>query len=200
MSLGLLGVGLVIAALALALSRRASFPARLGIAAVALAGAFVPWGGMNFAGYFLGIAGELSVTTMVLLAATISGLLGGGELVSRRELGGVRAFVLLAASFLYPMALGLTRFDPYALGYSGDCCVLSAALAVAALLAWLGRRFLLLAALVLGLVARKLQLLESPNLWDYLLDPWLTLSMALSLVASARGARFTIFDRFSKSR
>jgi hypothetical protein len=88
------------------------------------------------------------------------------------------------------MALGLSAFDPYALGFAGPARGLLLVLSLLALFAWWGGRILLLLAILLGIGAYRLGLLESSNLWDYLLDPWLAVA----------AAGFTIFGRFSKSR
>ncbi|HEY7698349.1 MAG TPA: hypothetical protein VIE88_08025, partial [Vicinamibacteria bacterium] len=80
--------------------------------------------------------------------------------------------------------------DPYALGYPDRVRSLLLALAPVAVFAWLRGRFLVLLAILLALGAHRFELLDSRNLWDYLLDPWLALFLA----------GFTIFGRFSKSR
>jgi uncharacterized membrane protein HdeD (DUF308 family) len=88
------------------------------------------------------------------------------------------------------MALGLTAFDPYAYGYPGRERLLVVALSMIALVAWYRGLLLVVLGIALALAAFRLELLESRNLWDYLLDPWLVVSLA----------GFTIFARASKSR
>ncbi|MGH9390315.1 MAG: hypothetical protein ACRD1Z_11925, partial [Vicinamibacteria bacterium] len=66
-------------------------------------------------------------------------------------------------------------------------------LAPVALFAWFRGRFLVVLSIVLALAAFRFDILESRNLWDYLLDPWLTVGMLYWV-------GFTIFARFSKSR
>ena len=166
---------------------------RLLILAAAVALLSLPIEGIPVAGYVRGIGGELSVTTLLLLASAIVAFAGGPKLYDREELETLAAFVLFGAAFLYPMALGLTSFDPYALGFPARIRVFLLALAPVAVFAWFRGRLLLLFAIVLALAAFRFELLESRNLWDYLLDPWLTLSMLY-------WAGFTIFARFSKSR
>ena len=75
--------------------------------------------------------------------------------------------------FLYPMVLGLGPFDPYMLGFAPTG--LLAVLALIAGLAWWRRYHVCLGAIVFSVLAYRLNLLESSNLWDYLLDPWLVL-------------------------
>ena len=166
---------------------------RLLLPAAFLALLFVPIEGIPVAGYVRGIAGDLSITTLLLLASSAVALAGGPKLHDRRELQTLAAFVLASAAFLYPMALGLTSFDPYALGYPHRMRGFLLGLAPVALFAWFRGRLLLLLAVVLALAAFRFELLESRNLWDYLLDPWLAVGMLF-------WAGFTIFGLLSKSR
>ena len=163
------------------------------LCAAVLAFMFLPVRGIPVAGYLRGFVGDLSLTTWLLLGSFVLSFTFGPKLHDRRELGALAAFVLAGATFLYPMALGLTAFDPYALGYSARVGPLLLGLAPVALVAWSRGRLLLPLSIGLALAAFRFDLLESRNLWDYLLDPWLT-------VAMLGWAGFTIFARFSKSR
>ncbi len=149
--------------------------------------------GIRIAGYVRGIAGDLSVTTLLLLASSAVAFAGGPKLHDRREFQTLALYVLAGAALLYPMALGLTSFDPYALGYPDRMPTLLLGLAPVAFLAWLRGRLLVLLAFVLALAAFRFELLESGNLWDYLLDPWLAAGMLF-------WSGFTIFARLSESR
>jgi hypothetical protein len=151
---------------------------------------FIPVHGVAALGYLRGIAGDLSAPSLLLLASVLVGFLGGPRLHDRRELSALTAFVLAGAVFLYPMALGLTAWDPYALGFAGRERVLVVALAAVALVSWYRGFWLVVLGIVLALAAFRLELLESRNLWDYLLDPWLVVGLL----------GFTIFARTSKSR
>jgi len=179
---GLGGQALLLAgALSLVVRRFAanSLPIRLlpiGIAALSL----LPLGHLSPAAYLRGQFGDLSVSSMALLAlATLSPLFGRDLLGDRTR----RAFypvVALVALLFYPFALGFTYFDPYAAGY-GSFAMLGA-LAVLTLAAWLARQPVVVAILVIALAAQLAGALESSNLWDYLLDPLLAVyAMAWSL-------------------
>jgi hypothetical protein len=163
---------------------------RLALPAAVLGLLFVPVGGLPVAGYLRGIGGDLSVTALLLLASTVVAYAGGPRLHERRELQTLAAFVIAGALFLYPMSLGLTSFDPYALGYPLHVRSLLLGLVPVGLIAWFRGGLLVPLALAAALAAFRFELFESENLWDYLLDPWLTLYLA----------GFTIFARFSKSR
>ncbi|MEJ2629927.1 MAG: hypothetical protein P8011_18935 [Acidihalobacter sp.] len=139
------------------------------VAAIVL---FVPANGLILAGYVRGFFGDFSaVSWMVMLAAVIRRA-GGPTLldaVDRRRLWWLAS---IGGAVLYPMTAGLTVFDPYALGYQPLVLVI----ALVPVMLWLAIvRSRLLWLLALAVLAFDLHLLESPNLWDYLLDFWLTL-------------------------
>jgi hypothetical protein len=159
---------------------------RLFLLAALAAISMVPFGGMRLLEYARGIAGDLSVTSVLLLVSAAV----APRLLDRDQVRALGAFVLGGAVLLYPMALGLSSFDPYALGYPARARAILAGLAVFSLYAWWRGRILVLIAILLAIGAYRLGVLESDNLWDYLIDPW--------LVAGFAG--FTIFGLLSKSR
>ena len=172
--IGLFGVTLLLvrSGFALGAGRRGFW-----FAAVTLALALLPLGGLPLAGYVRGITGDLSVTTLVLLTIGLfGGFLGSVEPRERRALS---VLVVLGALFLYPMALGLGSFDPYRLGFvpSG----LLGALFVVAVLAWLRQFYVLLLCILVAVSSHALELMESPNLWDYLVDPWVVVASIYDL-------------------
>src|SRR5262245_18500428 len=116
---GLAGCGLLCLALAAVGFRLQAFPARVRFAALAVAAAavFAPIGDLSVAAYARGVTGDLSIPTLVQAGTACLGRLSARSLLDPR---GVRALLWLLAGvgvFLYPLALGLTPFDPYALGY-----------------------------------------------------------------------------------
>jgi hypothetical protein len=172
--IGLFGVTLLLvrAGSALGAGRRG-----VGFAALALALALVPLGGLPLVGYVRGITGDLSVTTLVLLTL---GLLGRFVTdVEPHERHALSVLVVLGALFLYPMALGLGSFDPYRLGFEPSG--LLAALFVVAVVAWFRQFYVLLVAVLVAVSSHALALMESPNLWDYLFDPWLVVASIYDL-------------------
>ncbi len=91
-------------------------------------------------------------------------------------------FGLAGGLVLYPMALGLSSFDPYALGWQFSWLfVLVLGLTLTLMIA--GNRFGVV--LVASIVAYDLHLLESPNFWDYLIDPFFAAIAALALSGRA---------------
>jgi hypothetical protein len=162
-------------------------------AAAALA--LLPLGTLSAAGHVRGVIGDLSVTTTVLLLRALGRPFAGG---GRAEDGGrlaLQGLLALLSLVLYPLALGLGSSDPYRLGYGSPW--LLTGLLLLALLFWLSRLDLPSLCLALAALGYACGWLESSNLWDYLLDPlvsiyaWggLLLRGARHLLASAPGAR-----------
>ncbi len=117
-----------------------------------------------------GLWGDPSITSLQLLALV---LFGRAPAAFAEGWRGPALIALLAAVF-YPLALGLGDVDPYRLGYQP--WLLLSALALPALYCWWHGQALWLWLLAIDLLAWAAGLLESPNLWDTLLDPLLALA------------------------
>jgi hypothetical protein len=198
--LGLVGFALALAVGATRLARR--FTTSWGwlgpVALAAMSVAWIPIRGIPLGGYPRGLVGDLSITTFILLAASLITALSGRGVLGTRSRAALAGWAAVAGVVLYPQTLGLTRLDPYELGYRPRALVLL----VAGLVVWWwwGR---LGAALVLtsGVAAFNLGLLESDNLWDYLLDPALFIWAVCVLVArSAAGQVSALRARVTRVR
>lgn len=143
---------------------------------------FIPLDGTSIATWIFGAFGVLSLPTLALLTSFIIHKLGGPILFTP----GDRKFILLSALItgllLYPATLGLTGIDPYALGYHSS--LLFGLLCTALLIAWFRNAHRLCLLYSLALTASLLGLYESSNILDALLDPFLFLYAALSLLRS----------------
>lgn len=179
----LLACGASLAARRFALRRAARIAVVLGAGAAAL----LPLGGLMLAGYVRAAIGDLSIVTQGVLAIALVQYVNAKVYLAARERTALAAAVVAGAIFLYPAALGLTYFDPYTLGYGSPW--LAAGLLALALAAWYLRLEWLTALILLAVVARLGNALESRNLWDYLIDPWLVLYAALWLIRSAMKRR-----------
>jgi len=191
----LTGLALVLCACVLRLSQPLSLARSW--AGCLLAGLFVllwiPVGtaAIPVVAYVRGISSDLSITLVVLACLALWQSLGG-ELPGdhdRREIRVVFAVVAIAAVFLYPMSLGWGNWDAYRPGWGSHGMLFG--LLVAGLLALsVGLRLLPLL-LALALLAWTAGLMESRNLWDYLLDPWLAFASLYKVlkmgVAALRG-------------
>lgn len=183
-----LGPALAAAAVAAAIARSCggSRAFRAALAAAGAAAVFLPAGGLPLWGYFRGVAGEASATTLALLAVATAAAAGWGRILGRGDVAALAAAAALAGLVLYPSAAGAVPLDVYRLGWRpfGLVCGVLAF----SLWAWAtGRRGAALVSLA-ALAAFDCRALESRNLWDYLLDPFLVLfSWGWWIVRGARG-------------
>ncbi len=173
--IGLAGCGLLPAGAVVSTGKlgRFSWAVRGLILLTLVVGAFVPVRGLPIAGYVRGLTGDISITTWILLVGAGFSHMTNRELYSSRSNLVLMFLVLAGGVFLFPMALGLTYFDPYTLGYGSRPFLV--VLFVFAL--WAVQKELYLVALCLSasVLAHLMGLLESRNLWDYLVDVWLVL-------------------------
>jgi hypothetical protein len=179
---GLLGLAVVAAALRL---RRFSVGARAAVMLAAGVALFVPFGELSLAAYVRGVTGDLSISTLVLAGAACIAQLTGKQPIGQRDLRALLWLVASAAVFLYPFALGLTPFDPYALGYGSAGFV--TALLLLTLTAWHARLNLIVLVVVAAALAYLGSAYESRNLWDYLIDPLVSMYALVWLLAGLRG-------------
>jgi len=128
--------------------------------------------------YVRSIFGDCSITALFLYVALILQQNFSWQLYQENELVLLRRLVLAAALLLYPFALGVAQYDSYSLGYANPW--LLTVLLILTLFCWYKKYYFLAVALTAGVTAWSLQLLESLNLWDYLIDPALLLIMILT--------------------
>jgi hypothetical protein len=170
---GLFGITLAIVALLVRLPRVKALPLprRAGMLAAAIVVVSIPLWGVSAAGFVRGMTGDLSISTLVLLALASARSFSGKVLIGDQDRFAMLTTILITAVLFYPLALGLGMFDPYRLGY-GNLWFMAALLVIAV---WSGLRYSMLLALCIALAvaAWSAGWYESPNLWDYLLDPWL---------------------------
>jgi hypothetical protein len=139
--------------------------------------ALVPFNGFPLAAYVRGAIGDLSITTLVLLWCAIARLwsntrAGCGPADSAHRTA-LLALVALGAVALYPMALGWGAFDPYRLGFGNGWFVV--VLLLIALAAWFRKNHMGALCVALATLAWASGWYESGNLWDYLLDPFVSI-------------------------
>ncbi|MFO1000197.1 MAG: hypothetical protein U0936_07660 [Planctomycetaceae bacterium] len=141
----------------------------------------LPFQQTDISGFALVHMGTLSISTLLLMTAQ---LLTIGQFIkplSPQILTNINLFWITAGMLLYPSALGLFSFDTYAYGYKSTMswCILM----LSGLTVLCGQRILGLC-LASAVLAHLMQLHESPNLWDYLIDPWLCIAALIAYVVS----------------
>lgn len=125
------------------------------------------------AAYVRGITSDLSITFIALAVWSMGRRALGWPTNPTHEQVAVMAAVAVSALFLYPMSLGLGDWDAYRPGW-GSWGMLLALLALC-VVCWVKGLRVLPALVALALLAWSMGLMESTNLWDYLLDPWLSI-------------------------
>lgn len=176
---GLAGIALAIAALALRLPVAARLQPTLQawLAGAILVAVNIPCGGLSVAEVVRGITGDLSIATLALLLLPLVLPRTNGRAPSRAKILSEFNLTLLllacAAVALYPMALGIGMFDPYRLGF-GNLWFIAGLLFIASA-AWVRGYALIALSLSLAMLAWSLGWYESNNIWNYLLDPWVSI-------------------------
>ena len=129
-------------------------------------------GDVSITAYVRGFSSDLSITLVVLAVWSLLNKFGCSQPMYDRELKALMVPIAAAALVLYPTALGWGDWDAYRLGW-GSWGFLFTLLALCALCFIQGLR-VLPALVALALLAWSFGLMESGNLWDYLMDPWLS--------------------------
>lgn len=121
--------------------------------------------------FLRGYLSDLSVATVMMLLVYLFKIV---KPISAIKIdNSFRWFVLAMALLLYPMTLGLTQFDPFALGYASNegYKIFVSVLVIIGFIAWLKGVTQVAYLIALSLLAHGLGLYESQNLWVYLIDP-----------------------------
>jgi hypothetical protein len=159
--------------------------------AIAIVTLLVPVHGLTIARWVAGLNANFSVLLTGLLVVSIWERVSEQPLFSQREWNTAWGFGAIGGLALYPMALGLGSFDPYEWGWPFSPLFIVVGVTTAWLL-WRQNRFGIL--LLAAAAAFQLQLLESTNYWDYLLDP------IYSLVSLGWCARWLASTRTSRTK
>ena len=136
---------------------------------------WIPVGTANIpvVAYVRGITADLSITLISLAIWRMAHLARSWRAMPKREEQVVMTGVALAALVLYPSALGWGDWDTYRPGWGSWGMLLTLLLISGA--CWVNGLRVVPALVALALLAWSFGLMESTNLWDYLLDPWLSI-------------------------
>jgi len=152
-----------------------------------VAGLFLPVYGLSIAQWLRSALGDLSILTLVVFSNILAQRLFNYRLLAPATRNSLLLGVSLVGVVFYPLALGVSAFDPYQSGYSP--LFMSVLLCLASIIAWLRAMRGLAIILLLPLLAFNLHMLESYNLWDYLLDPILLVYAVVQVLLNSRFVR-----------
>lgn len=171
----------------------------LAVLAVFAALLHLPLGGGALAA-LRGAFADPALTTLVVLAALLQARAcpAATRRFPLRERHLVAALAAGVGVLFYPPALGFGPVDPYLWGYGS--AVLPLCAGALALLAWAGECRVLAAAIAAALAGWRAQVLETPNLWDYLIDPLLALGGLLALFSIVANSAYRAMRRPASAR
>ncbi|MFV1993088.1 MAG: hypothetical protein ACC635_04220, partial [Acidiferrobacterales bacterium] len=133
----------------------------------------IPVSGLPVFYYIRGFTGDLSIITAVLLSSVIGNQFFRFRIFDKESAEYFYAVLFVVGTIFYITSLGYGQFDPYGLAY-GSLIIPVGLLAVMALLLWKNKIWIIIL-LSIPLFAYYLGILESNNIWDYLIDPFLWL-------------------------
>ncbi len=153
---------------------------------IGVAVTLIPIQGMPFGRFLHGITSGFSIPSFVLLLSVLWTAHTGRPLLSNSTRTTVCVAGAVFGITLYPMAIGLGTFDPYVFGWSSDGMTMLLMLVTSVFL-WKNSAFGYV--LLLTAAAWQIGLLESTNIWDYVVDPAYFLSSLVVLIAHAVRAK-----------
>lgn len=140
---------------------------------------FFPLKGLPLGRWLFSFNANFSITLTALLFCRV---LQNGldiQLFRPTDFQATWIFSAIAGLILYPMALGVGPVDPYAAGWGFSWLSVTVLVVTIVLVAFLKNRFAVV--LLFAVLAWNLHLLESRNLWDYLIDPFVTICSLIIL-------------------
>lgn len=139
----------------------------------------LPFKGLSLARWLISANANFSIPLTAVLFARVWENASRTKLLEDRALLTSWIFGMVSGLILYPMAMGLSGFDPYMLGWEFSWLFILL-MTVTFLLLLFKNSFG--AVLIACILAYDLTLLESTNLWDYLIDPVFVLVSAAALI------------------
>lgn len=190
-----LSTGLLLAGLPLLLAGRRSVPVRVVLVLLSILVGFLPIGNTDLAGLIVAHTEILSVSSIVTLIYLFRKYFAGeqktkqggkppkfGQILEsdQAEVYLCLTMFFVAGMILYASALGFMAFDVYAAGFDHQFAwvVLAVAVVFGVKGYWLPAFCLVFA--VIGFGCR---IAGSPNVWNYMVDPWLVLMCGVRIFA-----------------
>lgn len=175
-----MSTGIILAHLTFALllflllpSKKVALQGRLILLILAGATGFISIDGLSLGDYMRSYTDDLAITTSLLLVWYGLSRLRGVHSLSINHKSQLALCFAAMTLFLYPATLGMSAVDPYRLGFSP--APLLASMAAICLWLWWQANHVALALITLATGAFLLDVKDSDNYWDYLIDPLLGL-------------------------
>lgn len=154
--------------------------------------AFVPVHESDLSGFALAHMGTLSTPTVILMFFEILICWRFAKPIFSDTRRHQNICWVAAGLLLYPSATGFLNFDVYSFGYSQPMAWVLVAFACIAIFF---DHQLLAVCVTSAALAHSLNIHESPNVWDYLIDPWLCIAAAGQLCWDVCRSRFEVLRR-----
>lgn len=120
---------------------------------------------LPLSGYIRGIVGDLSITTIILFFSQTFRL-------SMFKSPSLFTYIIaLIALLFYPFSMGFSMIDPYSWGYDSYSFFYS--VAILSILFIFMKNLWMSFTISIAIIFWALEIHDSSNLWDYLIDPWL---------------------------
>lgn len=139
----------------------------------------VPVGGLPLARWVISLNPNFSIPLTAVVIHRVWKNASGTALLDQNAQTMGWMYGGIAGVVLYPMALGLGIFDPYSLGWGFSPLFIILPVLTVFLLVKRNRFGVVLVFCILGY---HLHVLESPNLWDYFIDPFFAVVSIVALI------------------
>ncbi|MCL6414650.1 hypothetical protein MIB92_03215 [Aestuariirhabdus sp. Z084] len=131
------------------------------------------WQGFSIIDFLRGGFGDLSILSLSLLLLGTAARLGAPEVLGAEQKKWLMLSVVVIALPFYAATMGLAYLDPYRWGYTFQLAL--ALLPVTLLAVWWRVWWLAISLTLAVFLWGNGAILESTNLWDYVLDPLLVI-------------------------
>ena len=131
-----------------------------------------------------GLTGDLSILSTALLILAIIQMIWDKKWIIPKESKAMQWSIALLGLLFYPLALGLGQVDPYVWGYANPYML--GALLGLSIVAFAYAYYATAVIVLCVVLAWSLHVLDSNNIWDYLLDPFVFFFFVGKLVRCRR--------------
>jgi hypothetical protein len=132
---------------------------------------FIPVNQITTTGYIRGVTGDISLISLCWLFTAFVAKVTGRRLVSHQQRSLNIVTLSILTLVLYPASLGLVQTDPYVWGYQANNLLI--VLTIIGIAMWYAGNYHLTLWIALAVLGFAFKIMESSNLWDYIIDAWL---------------------------